>query len=69
MEWPLFHHPEPEHLGPEQPYICPVCGSTNIKSSPRQSVVLADEYRDPISGILSHKCGNGHVSIAAALHL
>ena len=30
MEWPLFHHPEPEHLGPEQPDPSCSCGSTNI---------------------------------------
>jgi len=55
-----------EQRGPEQPQICPVCGSAKIKPSFRQNTSQADEL---ISGILGYRCENGHVSIAAALHL
>ena len=42
------------------PAECPVCGNTILQVSPRQSVCSLTE-NDPVSGILSYRCANGHV--------
>ncbi len=54
---------------PEQQLTCPVCGSTNIQPSNRQSMNPTDDGDNAITGILGYRCENGHVSIAAGLHL
>ena len=46
---------------PIRPAECPVCGSTILQVSHRQSVSLPKEA---VSGILSYRCENGHVFIA-----
>jgi hypothetical protein len=49
---------------------CPVCGTPNLYSINRQSVTLPqDDPQSIVSGVLGHRCENGHVSIATALHL
>jgi hypothetical protein len=57
-----------EQFSPQQARICTVCGSAVIKPSIRQNVTLSDDTRDLVYSILSYRCENGHVSIAAGLH-
>ena len=40
------------------PKECPVCKSTNLQPSNRQSV---GKLTVPVSGVLSYRCENGHV--------
>jgi hypothetical protein len=58
-----------EPLSLEQSHVCPVCGSPNIKPFPRQNLTLIDDHRDLLASVLGYRCENGHVSIAAGLHL
>lgn len=49
---------------------CPVCGSANLRSFKRQNGSLPEgDSESIVSRVLGHQCENGHVSIAAALHL
>lgn len=43
------------------PSECPVCGSKNLEPSLRQSLGSEQLSNNPITGILSYRCHNGHV--------
>ena len=58
----MDHSPDPQPM-------CPVCGSTKIQTSNRQTTARPDDPDNVITGILGYRCENGHVSIAGGLHL